>query len=157
MHSTQIHCRFYHQPLVIEVQFFKGVKYVQSINQMHFLWLLNIKYFSIVSLKHVLFYFTSSNQNKLIWLVACTYFTYLKNCSSISNSWEWKCNQGQKKYQIFKCVVNHNIVLVDQDIKLKLLFEKNRIIETGCYIWKIYGSNAFPICFDGTKNVNCTK
>ena len=33
-------------------------------------------------------------------LISITYFTYLKNCSSITNTWWWKCNQLQKKYQI---------------------------------------------------------
>ena len=86
-HLIQIHCHFYHQVLVIEMQFFKYVKYVHSINQMHLLWLLNIKYFFIIFLKYILFYFTFSNQNNLIWLIECTYFTYLKNCRSITSTW----------------------------------------------------------------------
>ena len=35
-------------------------------------------------------YLTFSNQNKRIWLIKCIYFTYLKNCSSITNIWWWK-------------------------------------------------------------------
>ena len=31
-----------------------------------------------------------NSKNKRIWLIECTYFTYLKNCSSIINIWWWK-------------------------------------------------------------------
>ena len=81
---TNIYMHFYHQALVIDLQFFKYVKYVHSIKQMHLFWLLNIKYFCITFLKYILFAFIFSNQNKRIWLIDCTYFTYLKNCSSIT-------------------------------------------------------------------------
>ena len=78
---------FCHQVLVIELQFFRYVKYVHSINQMRLFWFLNVKYFSIIFLKYILFYFIFDNQNKRIWLIEYTYFTYLKNCSSLTNTW----------------------------------------------------------------------
>ena len=52
--------------------------------------------------------------------------------------------------------VGHNVVIVYQDMRLKLIFERNEIIETGCEIWNIYSSNAFQICFYGTKNARKT-
>ena len=78
---------FYYQVLVIELQSLKYVKYVHLINQMRLFWLLNIKYFSIIFLNCILFCFIYSNQNKCIWLFDCTYFTYLKNCGSITITW----------------------------------------------------------------------
>ena len=86
---TVKHCiwlHFYRQMLVIDLQFFKCVKDVLSINQMHLFWLLNVKCFSIIFLKYVLFHFIFSNQNNGTWLIKRTCFTYLKNCSSITNT-----------------------------------------------------------------------
>ena len=83
----RIWLHFYHQVLVIDLQIFKYVEHVHSINQMRLFWLPNIKYFSIILLKYILFYCISSNQNKSIWCIEYTYFTYLKNCSSIANAW----------------------------------------------------------------------
>ena len=77
--------QFYHV-LGMELQLFKFVNYVHSINQMRLFWLLDVKYFSIIYLKCILFCFSCSTQNKRIWLIECRYFTYLKNCSSITNT-----------------------------------------------------------------------
>ena len=74
----RIWLHFHHQALVMELQSFKKVNYVHSINQMRLFWLLNVECFSIIFLKYISFHFTFSNQNKRIWLTECTYFTYLK-------------------------------------------------------------------------------
>ena len=67
--------------------------------QMLLFWSLNVTNFSNIFLKCFSFYFIFSHQNKCIWLIECTYFTYLQNLSSITNTWWWKCNQIQKKCQ----------------------------------------------------------
>ena len=102
---SRICLHFHHQVLVIELQFFKYVKYMHSINQMRLFWLLNLKlnkmYFKSIMKK----YFIISNQNKRIWLTECIYLTCLKNCSCITNAWWRKCNRKhKKKNQMFGCV-----------------------------------------------------
>ena len=65
----RIWLHFHHQALVMELQSFKKVNYVHSINQMRLFWLLNVECFSIIFLKYISFHFTFSNQNKRIWLI----------------------------------------------------------------------------------------
>ena len=93
---SRIWLHLHHQLLGMKLQFFKHVEHVHSINQMH-----------------------------LFWLIENTYFTYLKNCSSMINAWWWKCNQLRKKSHIFGCKHSWSWHCCSRcDMSLKLTFER---------------------------------